>query len=1438
MARPPDMVWELRGHKDFINLAEVGRGNTEIIGRLKLDRCSGRTHQFVSREQFKLRACGSQPSMLELQNIGTTNLFWQLPSASLLDTTSWRVVRHNETAQIPSGARVGFDACRMMRGGGAVDASLARTVGTEYVFEIQETKGVIVDLTSTTSPDRTFGNVPLSMQERGAPGTLGVAGAAHAVGAAQAVDVADVVGAAGAAVAGSWPRYEHVDSPLTQPTPCGGDMASSSAYRWLTTEESQLAQDHLDELIEIEAQHTSGGALGCPSIEGCASSLTKAAATSGVSPISPISPRATSLMATSPLLPMQAHAHAHAHGPMAAAPSPPSQAVAAMGISHQAGGKRKETPYPDVPGTPTVPPMLREPNGAAREPHGAGSPSGSPRAQRSVSHGYRQQRIPASPFRSSPRASSRHGMPNQAPAAAAALRSSPGSDHGTRNGALPGSLPFPLRFALRAAGLEDLGKLDHSSHRALFEAYHDSDDSARWAAVRRVTPMPSSGVPRIDVMGADPRPRPSAPLTLGFRARVHTGTGSVEHMWPRLRPETKADRTIGAEWLLQVELVVDDAPSGVSAAGQRASGAEGQRAAARPCFNCNSLEHWAKNCPQPRSERGWQQRQQQRQAQGHAGVEAVRKERDAAILRLCEEGVTVCDRLYHFLGVKDAGKKGKRGESETIYFLAVDGPPTDHLPFRGVDEALAALANFERCKTLPKMCARIELAFSGTAPVFESRGFRHVELYGRGGSWAQLEDEIQRLAALASDDEIVVVSVDDILGEDTNRPIALDASKAPRLMSDGNGLISRELAKEVAAALEWEHVPLATQMRLWWGGSVAKGMLTTTSALPANVIVVRSSQVKVEAPPAATAAVLRGSLEVNTCQRQPGEARTSPFLVPLLQAVGGSPLVARLLEMQAEAAKAVSALLEAVAAGRELSKDEVCSLYREFEAKDHDPDLPGSVDPRRMLMAGLDTRDEHLREQALKSLHSKLLTLQQGKFAIPDSVSLIVVVDHTRTLPEGEVVVWMGGHPQLSPGRCLLYKSPGLHPGDVRSMRLSSPTAEMRRHLDFDHNGQFALIVSTRGARSILDMIAGSDADGDCFSVIFNRELVSLLPLSGIRPPWEPHNLPSYRATASCGPPPPLPPALLSSEDRRRQRIEHMLRCRKGQELISSVATAWKVYADEHGAIEERSMQLALLYMDALDAGKAEALPQLPQWADVQPWDVPAHLRKKLPTDAAVRAGKSTRSDDSALYKMYLAVDESIYRGIDKHVECPIPQTDPDLKLSSPRGTRATLLGWWDTYKKHKDSFKELRASEQFGEQWLRAMAAHRSQLIEGGNVAAPDDALMESALTLYESLYKSQGQETCGRCAKCTSVGESNRRISAYKFVWDIGGDLLLFIKANRLHEKRQRAREFEARRAPEAVDTDRFELLMNPRNGRRVAHLQDCARNAEEEEHDELVG
>ena len=108
--------------------------------------------------------------------------------------------------------------------------------------------------------------------------------------------------------------------------------------------------------------------------------------------------------------------------------------------------------------------------------------------------------------------------------------------------------------------------------------------------------------------------------------------------------------------------------------------------------------------------------------------------------RLCSEGVTVCDRNYYFLGVKDAGKRGKKGESETVYFVAVDDG-------RSVDMALAALAQFERCKSLPKMCARIELAFSGTAPVFADRRFHHISLVGHGGAWAQIEGPLQHAKA-------------------------------------------------------------------------------------------------------------------------------------------------------------------------------------------------------------------------------------------------------------------------------------------------------------------------------------------------------------------------------------------------------------------------------------------------------------------------------------------------------------------------------------------------------------------------------------------------------------------------------------------------------------------------------------------------------------------
>ena len=125
--------------------------------------------------------------------------------------------------------------------------------------------------------------------------------------------------------------------------------------------------------------------------------------------------------------------------------------------------------------------------------------------------------------------------------------------------------------------------------------------------------------------------------------------------------------------------------------------------------------------------------------------------------------------------------------------------------------------------------------------------------------------------------------------------------------------------------------------------------------------------------------------------------------------------------------------------------------------------------------------------------------------------------------------------------------------------------------------------------------------------------------------------------------------------------------------------------------------------------------------------------------------------------------------------------------------------------------------------------------LVDGGNVVEPDEALLARACGLYEAIYRSRIQKKCGRCAKCVRLEERNERKSAYKFVWEVAGDLLDFVKERARRREKQMAMPVEARRAPEAVDSDRFDLLMRPRKGRRAAHPRDCVRNGDDDDEEE---
>ena len=62
----------------------------------------------------------------------------------------------------------------------------------------------------------------------------------------------------------------------------------------------------------------------------------------------------------------------------------------------------------------------------------------------------------------------------------------------------------------------------------------------------------------------------------------------------------------------------------------------------------------------------------------------------------------------------------------------------------------------------------------------------------------------------------------------------------------------------------------------------------------------------------------------------------------------------------------------------------------------------------------------------------------------------------------------------------LLYRHPGLHPGDVRRVRVVPPSDELRRHLEgVDPCRAAGIVFPTRGERSLADEMSGGDLDGD-----------------------------------------------------------------------------------------------------------------------------------------------------------------------------------------------------------------------------------------------------------------------------------------------------------------------------------------------------------------------
>jgi hypothetical protein len=169
--------------------------------------------------------------------------------------------------------------------------------------------------------------------------------------------------------------------------------------------------------------------------------------------------------------------------------------------------------------------------------------------------------------------------------------------------------------------------------------------------------------------------------------------------------------------------------------------------------------------------------------------------------------------------------------------------------------------------------------------------------------------------------EAHVLLVDDVRGS------GLDAKGKPAVMTDGNGLISINLAATFPCVSSGQRVsdaggaPLVTQFRNWIYGSMDKGTVTTDARLPDGYIIMRQSMRKVHGSQHCIAqqhGINRFEIN-NTSEMSRRGGRLNVNLVQILEhcAKDRQRMKAYLLERQKEEAKRVCMLSDGSASREE-----------------------------------------------------------------------------------------------------------------------------------------------------------------------------------------------------------------------------------------------------------------------------------------------------------------------------------------------------------------------------------------------------------------------------------------------------------------------------------------------------------------------------------------
>lgn len=305
-----------------------------------------------------------------------------------------------------------------------------------------------------------------------------------------------------------------------------------------------------------------------------------------------------------------------------------------------------------------------------------------------------------------------------------------------------------------------------------------------------------------------------------------------------------------------------------------------------------------------------------------------------------------------------------------------------------------------------------------------------------------------------------VLEVPDILGGKHS------VTNEEYIFSDGIGMISTQLLKEVHKKLKLLVTPSAIQIR--YAGY--KGMLCHNPLLPGRQLVLRKSMRKFNCVNSESIEVIKISA--------PRPVFLNRQLITLLEQLGVPSRMFFCLQQ-----RMVMLLTEALVCDN--SALQVLDTY------------VGSALPFNQLTRyGFSlTRDPFVRSMLFAVYRTSMESLlSKSRIAVPHNMgrNMFGVLDETRTLQYGQVFVQYTSlvphnRPDDDPvttvltGTVLVTKCPCLHPGDVRKFTAVDLPAL--------HHIKDCIVFPANGRRPHPDEMAGSDLDGDEYIVIWDKSL-------------------------------------------------------------------------------------------------------------------------------------------------------------------------------------------------------------------------------------------------------------------------------------------------------------------------------------------------------------